>query len=118
MVLRIAEIRLVLRTAETRLVLRIVAEARSVFGIAAEARSALRIAAEACSARHIVAGPRLVPRFAGIVFGEDQRPVPLVSSQTRRKARPPPADGRSNIVSVAGGISVARRGPPWPGGRC
>lgn len=95
--------------------LRIAAGARLVPRIVAEARSAFCIAAQA---PRIAAGARCsVLRTAEIVFGEDQRWALPVSSRTRDKARSP-ADGRSNTVSVAGGTSVARRGPPSPRGRC
>lgn len=120
LVLRIVvEEHLVLRiAAEARLVLGIVAEARLAHRIVAEARLALRTVAEACLAHRTVAEARLVLHIAEVVFEEDQSPVPLVSSQTRDTVRPPPAGGRSNTVSVAGGISVGRRGPQWPKGRC
>lgn len=108
--------------AEARLVLHIVAEARLAHRIVAEARLALHTVAEVRLALRTVAEARLVLRIvAEVVFEEDQRRVPLVSSQTRDKVQPPLAAVRSNTVSVAdivGDISVAQRGPRWPKGRC
>ena len=49
--------------------------------------------------------------FAEVVFEEDQKRLPLVSSQTRDKERFLPVAERSNTVSVADGTSEAQRGP-------